>query len=143
MPPVAPLVPLRIYVAGKIVDTTIEKTLANIQRGKALTEQLLMLGCAPFPTFYTSEWERTVGFQRTDFYRVDNAWIKRGIIDCVVVVLEGFETSEGVSGEIALATSEGIPVCYGIEDFKYWRTWRAAQMPDECANARQTPIGGM
>jgi len=112
--------PLRVYIAGKITDKDPSKEYANIQRGKRLTEAVLRLGHSPFPVFYTSEWVQRLGLTRHDYYRIDNAWIECGGIDAMVVVPEGKDESEGVKDEIRRAELAGIPVCYGIEDFKDW-----------------------
>ena len=112
--------PLRVYVAGKIHAKDQAEVWRNIQRGKRLTEAVIRLGHSPFPTFYMSELETSMSLTRDDFYRIDNAWIECGVIDAMVVVPEGKDDSEGVKNEIKRATLAGIPVCYGIEDFKDW-----------------------
>lgn len=110
---------LKVYIAGAIGADNPTEMFASIRRGLELSHQVRKLGHAPYPTFTNFVWSVTDDVPNEDYYSMDLAWLEAA--DVMVVVPERRHESFGVSKlEIPFCEERGIPVCYGVEDFKDW-----------------------
>jgi nucleoside 2-deoxyribosyltransferase len=110
----------RVYVAGCYSADNVLDVLRNIGHGQQACALLFSMGFAPFcpwhdHTFITDRPDDEFTVQQ--FYEYSLAWLE--VSDCVLV-LPGWEKSDGTLKEIARAEELGIPVFYMKRDLCAW-----------------------
>ncbi|HOD08754.1 MAG TPA: DUF4406 domain-containing protein [Myxococcota bacterium] len=106
-----------VYVAGAYASPEVITVLNNMGKGISAAAQLLQAGFAPFCPWLDGLFIIQQGGTNTltadDMKRYSMAWLERS--DCVLV-LSGWENSEGTKAEIARAQELEIPVYYNMAD---------------------------
>jgi nucleoside 2-deoxyribosyltransferase len=108
----------RIYVAGPYSATDIIQSLENITRGQRVATVLLLNGYTPFCPFLDYQLflqlrhGEHITKQQIRDYSLE--WLK--LCDAMVV-LDGWENSDGTKREIEFAQKNGIPTFFSIDDF--------------------------
>ena len=107
----------RIYIAGAIRSTDPLQFLENIRRGMRLSAQAIMAGYAVYSPFVDFNFFLQLHpGERIPVEMIQAqsmAWLE--VCDAVLVV-PGWENSQGTAAEIAVAHVEGIPVVYSLEE---------------------------
>lgn len=110
----------RVYVAGPfrakpdVADTW--KQHENIERASRLSTRVWELGAAGFAPHKNTE--NLQGHLPDHAYLAgDLAWLE--VADAMILV-EGWETSQGTLGEIEFARARGIPVFETLGDLQDW-----------------------
>jgi hypothetical protein len=104
---------MRLYIAGPISNPDPRIVEANIHRARVAMVELIRKGHSPFCPHTMSANCEDANISREEWLRVDLDWLyfAEGI-----VMLEGWEASEGACTERLEAVREGIPVFYGVEE---------------------------
>lgn len=105
-----------VYIAGAYRARTPWATEQNVRRAEELALTVCAMGAVSVCPHTMFRWYQGT-FQ-------DRYWLDAGIelmsrCDAVVLV-DGWETSEGTKGEINQARLRGIPVFGDLEDFSDW-----------------------
>jgi len=104
----------RVYIAGPYSSADTMTVLENIGKGIRVAADLLLLGFAPFcPWLDCLIVIHGRSLSISDMKAYSMAWLERS--DCVLV-LSGWENSEGTKAEIARAQELEIPVYYNMAD---------------------------
>lgn len=106
----------RIYVAGPYSADNVMDILRNIRNGIAASQQVFMAGYAPFCPWLDYHFvlmDFGDALTLDDFYEYSFAWL---LVSDGLLVLEGWENSEGAVSEIAYAKMHNIPIFYDIDD---------------------------
>lgn len=104
----------RVYVAGAYSADNVLDVLKNIGRGEEYASQVFMMGYAPFCPWHDKDYvikNWSEEFTVDQFYDYSMAWLE---VSDVVLVIPGYEESNGTLTEIERAKSLGIPVIYDI-----------------------------
>lgn len=107
----------KVYIAGKISDYGV-KHLSNMSKFFDMQDRLIRLGFAPL----NPAADFMLGLRHDDYtynmYFDPNAeWLK---VSDAVLVLPGWETSEGAKREIKIAEKFCIPVFYDVISLIKW-----------------------
>ena len=109
----------RIYIAGAIRSTDPLQFLENIRRGMRLSSQAIIAGYAVYSPFVDFNFFLQLHpGERIPVEMIQAqsmAWLE--VCDAVLVV-PGWEKSQGTAAEIAVAHAEGIPVVFSLEELK-------------------------
>lgn len=102
-----------MYIAGPYSATSILAGLENIRRGQRAATEYLLAGYAVFCPWL----DHQLFLQLREGEQIDLATIREHSmawlsVSDMVVVLEGWEQSEGTKAEIKRAEELGIPVTY-------------------------------
>jgi len=109
---------IKVYVAGAYSANNVLDVLKNIGRGEKACAELFRLGYAPFCPWHDKSYVTDncdIDLDVDQFYEYSIAWLR--VSDCMLV-LPGYEQSEGTLVEIEIANSINMPVIYNIEIFK-------------------------
>lgn len=106
----------RVYVAGAYSADNVIDVLKNIGKGEYWASQLFLYGYAPFCPWHDKDyviknWDKELSVKQ--FYDYSMAWLE---VSDLLVVLEGWEKSQGTLLEIAKAKELGIPIIYDIKE---------------------------
>lgn len=105
-----------VYVAGPFRGPTPWDVAQNVMRAKALGLEVARAGFMPLiPHANTDLFDG----QLTDQFWIDGTLALMRRCDAVVLV-EGWERSNGTLGEIAEAKRLGIPVCHSVDELLDW-----------------------
>lgn len=121
---------LKVYVAGKYSDDNVLAVLNNIRKGIQLCKDLFMMGYAPFCPWLDHMYVLVMnGYDMenlsvANFHEYSMEWLK--VSDCVLVIPDRIETSNGVQNEIARAKELNIPIFYALCDLKSYQ-WEDAR----------------
>jgi len=112
---------IKIYVAGKMSDPECINFLENVRLGQRAATELILLGYAPFCQMLDFQYF----LQLRDGEKITREMIQRYSLEFLpgcdaMLVLPGYETSEGTKQEIERAEYFDIPVFYGKESLKKW-----------------------
>jgi nucleoside 2-deoxyribosyltransferase len=108
----------RIYIAGKYSDDNIIGVLTNIRRGQEMAALLMRYGYSVFCPFLDYQFALTKHgehLSKSDYQENSMAWVE---VSDAMLVLPGWETSNGTRREIDRAVSLGIPVFHSLEDLR-------------------------
>jgi len=112
----------RVYVAGAYGATNVLEVLANISRGIQMGMQVWKAGFAPYIPWldFTLHVANPCPESTTmdECYEWSMAFLE--VCDAVLVV-PGWEESQGTMREIARACELSIPVFYSLKDLIKWR----------------------
>jgi hypothetical protein len=110
---------LRLYVAGPIQGADLLHSLSNIDHGQLFTARLFQLGFAPFPVFCDASFIQRVRPVPAikDVYEYSLAWLRGAD---AMIVMDGWEKSNGCKAELAEATRLAVPVFFDIADLCAW-----------------------
>lgn len=101
----------RIYVAGPYSSDNVIGVLTNMRQGMRKATELLTKGYAPFCPWldfhYTLMLQREETLTVPDYYAYSIAWLE---VSDGVLLLPGWENSNGTLKEIEIAEKLGIPV---------------------------------
>jgi hypothetical protein len=116
---------LKVYIVGKYRDPNVIKLFGNIRRGIKTAARLVQLGFAPFCPFLDFLYLLCLPNEYCEDIGVDQlqgqglCWLESS--DCVFVIPEEVETSEGSQAEIKHAEELGIPVFTNLVDLLNWQ----------------------
>jgi hypothetical protein len=111
----------RVYVAGKYSANNVLDVLKNIGRGEKECAKLFAMGYAPFCPWHDKSYvtDNPNGYFTVEqFYEHGLAWLE---VSDAVLVLSGWQTSQGTIAEIEQAKKFGVPVFYSIDDLNNCR----------------------
>lgn len=100
----------RVYIAGAYSADNVIDVLKNIGRGEFLAAEVFRRGYAPFCPWHDKDYiikRPDDDFKVTQFYSYSLTWLE--VSDCVLLV-PGWENSEGTKFEIKFAKDRNIPV---------------------------------
>lgn len=106
---------IKVYVAGPYSGGNVLSVLQNIGRGQKVCAELFIRGFAPFCTWHDKSFVvdyPNVNFTVEDFYGYSIEWLK---VSDVMLVIDGWENSQGTIAEIKLAEELGIPIFYTMD----------------------------
>jgi len=106
----------KVYVAGSYSANNVLAVLRNIGIGEDVCAELFLRGYAPFCPWHDKDFiiKRPYSKFTVDmFYNYSLEWLK---VSDVVLVLGGWENSEGTKKEIEVAEEIGIPIYYNVHD---------------------------
>lgn len=108
---------IRVYVAGRYSADNVMDVARNIREGRSVGAELQALGFAPFVPWL--DWELAVirDLPKESFLAVGIAFLEA--CHCVLLV-PGWETSNGTHAEIVRANEIGIPVFTSIDALMAW-----------------------
>lgn len=109
---------MRVYVAGAMSSPNPLIFLENLRKGMRVSTQLLLNGQSVFSPFI----DFNLFFQVQDGEQITVEAIKESSLDWLevsdaMVLVPGWEDSEGTKAEVYLAKELGIPVYANIDDF--------------------------
>lgn len=116
---------IRVYVAGKYSDNNILGCLGNIGRGIQLCKDLFLMGYAPFCPWLDHQYvlhmtsEEKTGLSVSMFHEYSITWLDAS--DCILVIPDRIESSNGVQKEISRAKELGLPIFYTVEGLNEYR----------------------
>ena len=107
--------PLRVYIAGPYTASTPTGVDRNILVAREAMAALLRRGHTPFcPHAMTARFERDFAdIGEEEYLRIDLEWLD--LCDAILL-LPGWETSNGTLGEIERAQMLGLKICYGLDE---------------------------
>jgi hypothetical protein len=106
----------RIYVAGAYSSNNVVSVLHNIRKGIEASYKVLTMGYAPFCPWLDYQYvlfDSGEHLKLEDFYDYSIAWLD---VSDAMLVLPGFENSNGTLKEIVYAEMNNIPIFYDIDD---------------------------
>ncbi len=115
---------IRVYVAGKYSDDNVMDVLNNIRKGIQVCTELFSMGFAPFCPWYDAHFVFTMNHDQYSrvtkqmFYDYTLSWL--AVSDCVFLLPERTENSDGVQRELELARELYIPIFTNIDDLVAW-----------------------
>lgn len=101
----------RVFVAGKYNDTDVVKVLANMRKGISASIEVLKAGMAPFCPWLDFQWGLVEDIGHREYKDVALAWLP--VCDAMLV-LPGWETSEGTKAEMEEARKHNIPIYHSV-----------------------------
>lgn len=105
----------RVYVAGKLNAMAVDY-LHNVHKMMDAAEAVRLAGYAPFIPAIDLLMGIKFGYESyEDYFQISQSWLAAA--DAVILV-PGWETSEGTAREIELAESLGIPVFEDLDELK-------------------------
>lgn len=110
---------VRVYVAGPYSANNVLDVLKNIGRGEKMCAKLFSLGFSPFCPWHDKSYvidNFDAKFTPEQFKEHSLAWLE--VSDCVLL-LDGWEKSNGTLAEIARAVKLGKPVYFSLNDLIY------------------------
>ena len=112
---------IRVYVAGAYSANNVIDILDNMRKGMRKGTEVLLAGFAPFVPwldyqfqFMLREGER---LNVKHYYKYSLAWMEASQ---AVLVVPGYENSDGTLNEIKRAHELNIPVFYSLNDLVSW-----------------------
>ena len=139
---------LRVYVAGPYNAPDVIGVLANIRRGMDLSIKVLQMGLAPFCPWLDWLFGVKADITIEQYKEYSMTWLR---VSDAVLLVPGWEASEGAKAEVAEASKFGIPCFETLEELLQWREdsalveeddsnndtdfWRFSSLPD-------TKVGG-
>ena len=115
---------IRVYVAGKYSDDNVLDVLGNISKGIKICKDLFLMGYAPFCPWLDHQYVLQMNNDEREaltvkmFHDYSLAWLDAS--DCMLVLPERIENSNGVQAEIKRALEISIPVFYSLNDMEDW-----------------------
>jgi len=115
---------IKVYVAGKYSDNNVLGVLGNIAKGIQVCKDLFLNGYAPFCPWLDHQFILCMTKQEREkltvemFQRYSLEWLEQ--CDCMLVIKDMMETSQGTQQEIIYATQWGIPIFYSLDEFYFW-----------------------
>lgn len=107
----------RVYIAGKLNDMACDY-IKNVHRMIMWSEKVRKLGFAVFvPGVDFLQGLMFGDWGYTDYFNNSQPWLDASDL---VFVTPGWETSSGTKKEIERAIKQGIPVCYELDELKYY-----------------------
>jgi len=106
----------RIYIAGPYSANNVMDVLRNIRNGIDISRQVFTMGYAPFCPWLDYHFvlmDLTDSLTLDDFYRYSMDWLE---VSDALLVLPGYENSNGTLAEIKKAQELKIPIFYDIKD---------------------------
>ena len=106
----------RIYVAGPYSADNVMDVLRNIRNGIEASQQVFVQGYAPFCPWLDYHYvlmDFGDALTLQDFYEYSIAWLE---VSDGLLVLEGWEKSEGTIREMTYAKMNNIPIFYDIDE---------------------------
>ena len=107
----------RVYVAGKYNGPDVLSVLSNMRRGIDLSIQVIEIGMAPFSPWLDFQFGLQADIQMSVYKECSMAWVS--VCDALILV-PGWENSNGVKAEIEEAKKHGIPVFTSIRDLTHY-----------------------
>lgn len=106
---------LRVYIAGPYTADTPADVDRNIINARDVQAELLRMGHAPLcPHSMTARFERDYpDIDYTAYLNTDLAWVE---VSDAILMLPGWEDSNGSCGEHEFAQQIGIPVYYSMNE---------------------------
>jgi len=106
---------MRVYISGPIKADTKEKEKENVGRARSAMYEIMRRGHIPFCPHTMTENANIYAqdIQRDTFIKCDIEWLK--LCDAILM-LPGWEESEGANIEIEYAVMNGVKVFYNIDD---------------------------
>lgn len=108
----------KVYVAGAYSSDNVLGVLDNIRKGIRASTEIFLAGYAPFcphlDHLFNLQLRENETLTVQNFYDYSIEWLK---VSDIMVVLPGWENSDGTKKEIEIAESLNIPV-YSYEEFK-------------------------
>lgn len=106
----------RVYVAGAYSADNVLKVFENMRAGMVLAREVLDAGYAPFVPWFDYHFSMIApGMTLQQYYNYSMAWLEAS--DAMILV-PGWETSNGTKAEIARARELKIPIYISLEDLK-------------------------
>ena len=109
---------LRVYVAGPYNSGNVLGVLANIRRGIKLSLEALNEGFAVYCPWLDFQWGIIDNISLQAYRENAIAWLQASH---AVLLVPGWEESEGVKRELRVASALGIPVFKSVSDLLRWR----------------------
>lgn len=107
---------LRVYVAGAYSADNLMDVFHNMKRGMRTGSQLLQLGFAPFVPWLDHHlvfmMQNDEKLSVEDFYEYSLSWLR---VSEVMLVLPGYEKSQGTLKEIKVAEELNISIFYSLD----------------------------
>lgn len=118
---------IRVYVAGRYSADNVMDVARNIREGRSMGAWLQALGYAPFVPWL--DWELAVirDLPKESFLEVGLSFLEA--CNCILLV-PGWESSNGTHAEIARANELGIPVFKTIANLETWAEEREKRDSD-------------
>lgn len=108
---------LRVYIAGAYNSHDVKGVLDNMRKGLRLSIQVLKSGFAPFSPWldYTFGIMEDISVEEFKAYSME--WL---MVSEAVLLVPGWEESEGTKAEIAEAKRLGIPIFESFISLLHW-----------------------
>lgn len=114
---------LKVYVAGPYSADNVITVLENIRAGIKMAKDVFIAGFAPFCPWldyhYTLALADGEKLTVEQYYAYSMAWLRASD---AVLILPGWENSNGTKAEMREAVELGIPVFHDITELLLWRT---------------------
>lgn len=101
---------LKVYVAGAYSANNIMDVFSNMRRGQHVAYKVIKAGMAPFVPWFDYQFSLIGPMEIKEYYEYSIAFEK--CCDCVLVIRENLEGSNGTAREIEIAKSMGLPIFY-------------------------------
>ena len=105
----------RVYVAGAISNGSLLQSLENIRKGIKLSVEVLKAGFAPFSPFIDFQFSFVEPITIDEYYGYSMAWLE---VSDAVLLVPGYESSNGTLNEIKRARELDIPIFTSLEALK-------------------------
>lgn len=114
---------LRIYIAGPIQGNSLLESFANIDNGEKWQAKVFQLGFSPFPVF--SDYSFLMKVRPVphiqEVYNYSLTWLAAAD---AVLLIDGWNKSRGVKGEISEAERRNIPIFDDIGELCKWADFK-------------------
>lgn len=103
----------RIYIAGAYSSDNVIGVLDNIRKGIRASVEIMLMGYAPFCPWLDYQFQLMLKDNEIltvqDYYNYSLAWLK---VSDALLVLPGYEKSNGTLKEIEFAIQNNIPIFF-------------------------------
>jgi len=108
---------IKVYVAGAYTAPTVVQVLENMRRGIDAAVQVAKLGMAPYCPWLDFQYGLVSAMPVEVYKEISMEWLRAS--DAVLVV-PGWENSEGTKAEIQEAVNRDIPVFFSLRSLVRW-----------------------